>query len=1074
MSSNNPLRDGYYLSTYLTEPGLPFLMSSWTRHDNNVSLWRKSGSDVSLVHYWEIERFSGVKHHGFGVAGTEQATTMFNTLLADVDLTVSDINECWGTPAVLEVDRDSAGLYEAVPLPYHSICHLFSAALLDGVPTRERPVLGFAVDGGPDFVADKGNYEHWYAGGIFLDGKPQLFSVESPGPLYNVAAQRYGLEEGTLMALATASPAHVELAELQRTILADTRFYGRAAFSDSAEVLTVIEARLRSLLSKTMLATLPYLKSEEHFVSAVMKQVQQLCVSIMDRNVAEAIAHFGLSSRQVSLALAGGYALNCPTNTHLMRQYGFRQLLAPPCVNDGGQSLGIALATFSARLGSFDFRFQGPYLGSRENDFDASLDNYSEFISDVRPMDCEQAVHDIQRSPVAWVNGRAEIGPRALGGRSILGDPSSMETKRTMNLIKQRQPWRPVAPVIIADQVTQWFDDARTSPYMLETFAGKQVTASLAPAILHIDGTARIQTVTGDQNPPLYKLLSQFAEATGIPMLCNTSLNDKGEPIIQTVGEAINFCLRKGLPVAYLADHRVEFRNAKRFTVANPARRPMSRFTASAEEVSALTKQYNPYALEPLYLQVWLRVPELNAAFDVTDDRLLPELRKAVDQWLAQHPWERDWYRDILPEHARYLAELDERGFAFGGAREWRSTDHWRLRLGTVVMSATGTAGDILPLIRIGGYLAERGHRGTLISHAPFAEKARGAGLEFVPLDTHEEYLELLNCSAGLVARPYDLEELDRAVSWYHTPQRLTREFTAVAERIATGPAVVLARYVSNAIAVSAAEHVGAARGWTLVSPHALAEGVAIETLHGDWYRTRLNKQRALFGLPPVGNWLGWLSTVAVRLGFWTDWFAPDVVSEPNAALVGFVGAVLADERPVPARLWEFLAAGEPPVLVTAGTGKMVGAGFFAAAVGGCLRLGRRVLLVGRYATSLPSWPRTAVLHVPEIPPPAVLPHVSAVIHHGGIGTSSQALATGTPQLVLAQGADRPDNAKRLRRLGVAETLSVPSWTPDAVVKALLALESPSVRNRAAEVALRMRNLNADDVAGEYVEHLLT
>lgn len=648
MSSTKPLRDGYYLSTYLTEPGIPFLVGSWTRHDNNVSLWHKSGPDVTLVHYWELERFSGIKHHGFGVAGIEQATAMLNALLDDVGLTVSNINECWGTPGITEVDSDPAALYAAVPLPYHSICHLFSAALLQGPPSRERPVLGFGVDGGPDFVADKGKYEHWYAGAVFLGGKPQFFPVESPGALYNVAAERYGLEEGTLMALATASSAHVELPEIQKAILSGTRFYGRVGFSDAVEVLNLIDAQLCPRLSRTELSALPDLQPEEHFVSAVMKQVQQLCLSIMDRNTEEAIARWGLRPQETDLALAGGSALNCPMNSHLLMRYGFRQLLAPPCVNDGGQSLGIALATFSARLSSFAFKFPGAYLGSRENDFDVSLDNYRDFISDVSPMDPGQAVHDIQRSPVAWVNGRAELGPRSLGNRSILGDPSTMDTKQKMNQIKQRQPWRPVAPVVLADQVSDWFDCARSSPYMLETFNGKPVTASLAPAVLHIDKSARIQTVDKDQNPLLYKLLSQFASATGVPMLCNTSLNDKGEPIIQTVGEAINFCLRKGLPVAYLAGHRVEFVNAKKFTVVNPARRRISSLTASAEEITSLAKRYNPFAIGSLYLQVWLRVPEINIAFDVTDEKKLPELRDAVDQWLAKHPWERDlWSRPV-------------------------------------------------------------------------------------------------------------------------------------------------------------------------------------------------------------------------------------------------------------------------------------------------------------------------------------------------------------------------------------------------------------------------------------------
>jgi len=92
-----------------------------------------------------------------------------------------------------------------------------------------------------------------------------------------------------------------------------------------------------------------------------------------------------------------------------------------------------------------------------------------------------------------------------------------------------------------------------------------------------------------------------------------------------------------------------------------------------AGEVSRLTARYNPFAVEDLYVQIWLRVPEIRAAFDLTDAARLPHLRQAADEWPARHPWERGWYRDLLPAHARYLADLDARGFVFGAARDWRA-----------------------------------------------------------------------------------------------------------------------------------------------------------------------------------------------------------------------------------------------------------------------------------------------------------------------------------------------------------------------------------------------------------------
>ncbi|WP_203960669.1 carbamoyltransferase C-terminal domain-containing protein [Actinocatenispora thailandica] len=658
--------DGHYLSTYLTEPGMPFLNNSWTRHDNNISLWRKSGSQVSLLHYWELERFSGIKHHAFGVADREQATRMLDSLLGDAAVRMSDIVEVWGTPDVGEQYSNAAEWYADVALPYHSICHLFSAALLDGQPSQDRMVLGFAVDGGPDTVIDDPDDVHWYVGGVFGRGSAEFFPVESPGPLYNMAARRYNLEEGTLMALAGASPAHVELPELQAEVLSGVRFYGRTAFSDSAEIVELIESTVQRRLRVADLPPLDGLEDRGHVLSAVMKHVQAISTAVMERNVEETLARCDLDPRETDLAMAGGYALNCPTNSHLMRRYGFRRLLAPPCANDSGQSLGIGLATFHARLENFEFRFPGAYLGSQQHSLEGALDRYGDYVTDTRPIDLDEAVRDIRRGPIPWVNGRAELGPRALGNRSLFCDPTRTVAKNQVNRLKGRQNWRPVAPVVMADRVTECFDDARASPYMLETFVATSETATRAPAIVHLDGSARVQTVDEQQNPLLYQLLARFDAVTGVPILGNTSLNDKGEPIVQDVGDAINFCLRKGLSVAYLAGFRVEFANGNSFPETVPALRRFSDFSASAEKLAELTAKYNPFSLDGYHLLVWLRVPEVRHGLDLHDSTHLPTARRRVDDWLARYPSDREWYLAAPDDLARYLKDLQARGFQFG------------------------------------------------------------------------------------------------------------------------------------------------------------------------------------------------------------------------------------------------------------------------------------------------------------------------------------------------------------------------------------------------------------------------
>ena len=252
---------------------------------------------------------------------------------------------------------------------------------------------------------------------------------------------------------------------------------------------------------------------------------------------------YGINSKEAYLALSGGFALNCPINTRLLVNFN-KKLLAPPCVNDSGISLGMGLWNFYTDNASFSFSLKNAYWGKKCSDNEVcdsiSSIKFKPFISKVTRYVAEEVVEDLIKEPIVWVNGRAEIGPRALGARSLLGDPRDIKTKDVLNEIKRRQWWRPVAPIVIEERVCEWFEDAYATKYMLNTFSLRQDKIELVPAIRHLDGSARVQTLNRDDNEVLYDILVKFFKKTGVPMLCNTSLNDKGEPIINTVDEKMN------------------------------------------------------------------------------------------------------------------------------------------------------------------------------------------------------------------------------------------------------------------------------------------------------------------------------------------------------------------------------------------------------------------------------------------------------------------------------------------------------------------------------------------------------
>ncbi|MEU4831042.1 carbamoyltransferase C-terminal domain-containing protein [Streptosporangium sp. NPDC023615] len=627
------MRDGYYLSSYLTPPGLHRLAMVSYRHDNNISLWHRRGSEIRLLGHWEFERLSGLKHHRTPFLTMEDLRSFVNGLLAGFGLSLDDMTEVWGTPG-LATTNDYHFVEEYPELSFHSIAHLYSAMLLDGETFFEGDILGLAVDGGPDRLLDQRYKRYWFTGAVSRRGVVETFPVASPGLLYSTAKDRFKMREGTLMALATATRAAGRCD--RESILRTYDFTGLAALEGAPLAFEEIAAQVRETAG-----TDPDFTEEESFVSAVMKEIQAISVMAMERNIETALERYDLDPAQTHLALAGGYALNCPTNSHLMAKYGFRGLLAPPCVDDGGQAIGIGLAAFHKKTGGerFTFRFPGAYLGRQDDDLDGALAEFGEYVADVSDLDHDRAVRDILAEPIAWFHGRSEIGPRALGNRSLLGDPTSREAKDALNRFKLREWWRPVAPVVLEDQLEEWFEDSRPSPYMLETFTIREKRRGQIQAVAHLDYSARVQSLNAGQNPALHALLTAFHRYTGVPMLCNTSLNDKGEPIIDTIRETINFCLRRRIGVAYLNGRRVAFHNFDSYPAKGPYPRMRLPFTSiPASRAEAVHAELNPYRLPDLYLHVLYLDLALSGKFDLRTEEGAAEAFKAVNSRLRADP----------------------------------------------------------------------------------------------------------------------------------------------------------------------------------------------------------------------------------------------------------------------------------------------------------------------------------------------------------------------------------------------------------------------------------------------------
>lgn len=248
-----------------------------------------------------------------------------------------------------------------------------------------------------------------------------------------------------------------------------------------------------------------------------------------------------------NLCFAGGTALNCSANERLLRETPYQALFIPPAPGDAGTALGCALYGLVELAGaSCDYRWRDDYLGPqpRPEAIAAALADAPDLIVErcASPDTLRERMLDLlcARKVVALYQGRSEFGPRALGHRSILGDPRRGELRDWINArVKQREWFRPLAPVVLAEHADAYFDVPGASPFMQFAAPVRPGRASTVPAITHVDGTARLQTVGPDDDPLLRALLTGFAERTGVPILLNTSFNGKDEPIVETPAQAV-------------------------------------------------------------------------------------------------------------------------------------------------------------------------------------------------------------------------------------------------------------------------------------------------------------------------------------------------------------------------------------------------------------------------------------------------------------------------------------------------------------------------------------------------------
>lgn len=291
-------------------------------------------------------------------------------------------------------------------------------------------------------------------------------------------------------------------------------------------------------------------KKHEDFAFSVQKQVEDVMLHLVDYYAEE----------NGNLCLSGGVALNCVMNGRVLQESKIKDIFIQPMAADDGGALGAAVYLAVQDGNKFD-KMIHPYYGPEFSDEEIEKLLKQAKVDYQRHKDPAGLAAELlaEGNIIGWFQGRLEVGPRALGDRSILADPRRAEMKDIINKrVKHREPFRPFAPSLLEEEMDKYLEDAYPAPFMLLSFDVRKDKQKEIPAVTHVDGTARPQTVTKEQNPLYYELIKQFKKETGVPVILNTSFNVGGKPIVCTPKDALSAFYSEGMDALVMGSYVIK------------------------------------------------------------------------------------------------------------------------------------------------------------------------------------------------------------------------------------------------------------------------------------------------------------------------------------------------------------------------------------------------------------------------------------------------------------------------------------------------------------------------------------
>ena len=447
----------------------------------------------------------------------------------------------------------------------HHRAHMASCFLVS--PFDRAAIL--SIDGFGDFISTM-----WGVGeNNHIDVLGQIEYPHSAGIVYTATSQYLGFpkygDEGKVMGLAPyGRPRYLEqFRDIIRTdkgagFKLDLNYFKHDSegvdmtWEDGSPTIgRIFSDKFINAFGPARLAGEPLTSLHEDIAASLQARLEEVSFHILNQ--------LHQQTKTDRLCLAGGVAYNSVMNGKILLSTPFREVFVQPAAGDSGTALGVCYYIHNVLLQQprsfvMEHAYTGPEFGNgqidgvvRGSDFD-----WRELSDHELTLAAAQAVAD--GKIVGWFQGRMEFGPRALGNRSIVVDPRRAEMKDILNArIKKREPFRPFAPSILEESVGEYFEQTHPSPSMLMVYQVKQDKRSVIPAVTHVDGSGRLQTVARSTNPRYHQLISDFEQLTGVPVVLNTSFNED-EPIVCTPEEALNCFQRTRMDVLFLGNYMLQ------------------------------------------------------------------------------------------------------------------------------------------------------------------------------------------------------------------------------------------------------------------------------------------------------------------------------------------------------------------------------------------------------------------------------------------------------------------------------------------------------------------------------------